>query len=213
MDVDFSHDASLHFESQAIEENSVSNLYVECNLCSLFLHQAVCRFMISALTCAISTSVIHFSLFFLFTIPQIGSLIIESTRKKDSGNYSCSPSNSPPITVSLHVINGKSELGTMANCRSTWFHTAAMQIPSLYPLISRTPGSRWQRVCCWVDGNFNENGCWVAHRQNCSSALQRDNSAGAFRREEQAIFKLNREKVVLNLPVQNLFSSLLEVWY
>uniref|UniRef100_A0A182PJL6 Ig-like domain-containing protein n=1 Tax=Anopheles epiroticus TaxID=199890 RepID=A0A182PJL6_9DIPT len=35
----------------------------------------------------------------------IGSLIIESTRKKDSGNYSCSPSNSPPITVSLHVIN------------------------------------------------------------------------------------------------------------
>lgn len=96
-----------------------------------FLHQAVCRFMISALTCAISTSVIHFSLFFLFTIPQIGSLIIESTRKKDSGNYSCSPSNSPPITVSLHVINGKSELGTMANCRSTWFHTAAMQISSL----------------------------------------------------------------------------------
>lgn len=61
--------------------------------------------------------------FFLFTIPQIGSLIIESTRKKDSGNYSCSPSNSPPITVSLHVINGKSELGTMANCRSTWYHS------------------------------------------------------------------------------------------
>lgn len=93
------------------------------------------------------------SLFFP-AIPQIGSLIIESTRKKDSGNYSCSPSNSPPITVSLHVINGKSKLGTMANCRSTWHrrrcstpHKCRFFTPSIF--LSIEPEFRienWRRM-------------------------------------------------------------------
>lgn len=38
---------------------------------------------------------------------QIGSLVIEATKKQDSGNYTCSPSNSPSSTVTLHVINSK----------------------------------------------------------------------------------------------------------
>lgn len=38
---------------------------------------------------------------------QIGSLIIESAKKRDTGNYTCSPSNSPSATVSLNIINGK----------------------------------------------------------------------------------------------------------
>lgn len=37
----------------------------------------------------------------------IASLIIPSVSKKDSGNYTCSPSNSEPITVVLHVLNGE----------------------------------------------------------------------------------------------------------
>nr|XP_036233416.1 uncharacterized protein LOC106620859 [Bactrocera oleae]XP_036233417.1 uncharacterized protein LOC106620859 [Bactrocera oleae] len=35
------------------------------------------------------------------------SLIIPSVGKKDSGNYTCSPSNSAPKTVVLHVLNGE----------------------------------------------------------------------------------------------------------
>lgn len=38
---------------------------------------------------------------------QIGSLVIEATKKQDSGNYTCSPSNSPSSTVTLHVLNSK----------------------------------------------------------------------------------------------------------
>ncbi|XP_039947708.1 uncharacterized protein LOC120766348 [Bactrocera tryoni] len=35
------------------------------------------------------------------------SLIIPSVEKNDSGNYTCSPSNSAPKTVVLHVLNGE----------------------------------------------------------------------------------------------------------
>ncbi|XP_046806273.1 mucin-5AC [Lucilia cuprina] len=35
------------------------------------------------------------------------SLIIPSVQKQDSGNYTCSPSNSEPRTVILHVLNGE----------------------------------------------------------------------------------------------------------
>ncbi|XP_053960004.1 mucin-5AC [Anastrepha ludens] len=35
------------------------------------------------------------------------SLIIPSVEKQDSGNYTCSPSNSAPKTVVLHVLNGE----------------------------------------------------------------------------------------------------------
>lgn len=37
----------------------------------------------------------------------IGSLIIPYVKKKDSGNYTCSPSNSAPVTVDLHVLSGE----------------------------------------------------------------------------------------------------------
>ncbi|XP_055379172.1 uncharacterized protein LOC129610590 [Condylostylus longicornis] len=37
----------------------------------------------------------------------IGSLIIPSVTKRDSGNYTCSPSNSAPVSVDLHVLNGE----------------------------------------------------------------------------------------------------------
>lgn len=43
---------------------------------------------------------------FFFTILQVGSLVIHSVNKRDSGNYSCSPSNSPPLQITLNVING-----------------------------------------------------------------------------------------------------------
>lgn len=38
---------------------------------------------------------------------QIASLIIPAAKKRDSGNYTCNPSNSDAITVMLHVINGE----------------------------------------------------------------------------------------------------------
>lgn len=128
-------------KNEGKERDGVSKLYVECNLCSLFFSEWVSVSIYDFFTICVlffrtfflithpirgepflspslflsSLSISH--ALYLFTIsypiPQIGSLIIESTRKKDSGNYSCSPSNSPPITVSLHVINGKfAESGT-----------------------------------------------------------------------------------------------------
>lgn len=42
---------------------------------------------------------------------QIGTLTILAASKSDSGNYSCSPSNSAPVNVALHVINGKTLTG------------------------------------------------------------------------------------------------------
>lgn len=38
---------------------------------------------------------------------QTASLIIPAVVKLDSGNYTCSPSNSAPRTIVLHVLNGK----------------------------------------------------------------------------------------------------------
>lgn len=49
-------------------------------------------------------------LFFLLFLPflfQVGSLLIESTRKFHSGNYTCNPSNSVPATATLHVISSE----------------------------------------------------------------------------------------------------------
>lgn len=38
----------------------------------------------------------------------VGTLVIYSARREDSGNYSCSPSNLDAASVLLHVLNGKS---------------------------------------------------------------------------------------------------------
>lgn len=43
---------------------------------------------------------------FFFSIFQVGSLIMPSVQKKDSGNFTCSPSNSADVTIVLNVING-----------------------------------------------------------------------------------------------------------
>lgn len=38
---------------------------------------------------------------------QIASLIIPLAKQRDSGNYTCSPSNSDAVTAMLHVIKGR----------------------------------------------------------------------------------------------------------
>lgn len=45
---------------------------------------------------------------------QIGTLIIPAVKKRDSGNYTCVPSNSQSISTMLHVINGKPGLAPFA---------------------------------------------------------------------------------------------------
>lgn len=56
----------------------------------------------------IGSPTIEFTLFLyhLFS-KQIGTLTIPAVKKRDSGNYTCSPSNSAAISTTLHVINGK----------------------------------------------------------------------------------------------------------
>ncbi|KAL7728971.1 hypothetical protein ACLKA6_019809 [Drosophila palustris] len=49
----------------------------------------------------------------------IGSLIIESAKKRDNGNYTCSPSNSPSATVTLNIINGESSASAVTSSAPT----------------------------------------------------------------------------------------------
>jgi hypothetical protein len=37
----------------------------------------------------------------------IGTLVIKSTERRDTGNYTCAPSNLDSASVMLHVLNGK----------------------------------------------------------------------------------------------------------
>ncbi|CAO1408155.1 unnamed protein product [Diamesa tonsa] len=46
---------------------------------------------------------------------SVGTLVIDYARKRDSGNYSCSPSNSAPVLVTLHVINGESSASAVTS--------------------------------------------------------------------------------------------------
>ncbi|XP_058974317.1 hemicentin-2 [Musca domestica] len=45
----------------------------------------------------------------------IGTLIIDSVKKRDTGNYTCNPSNSPSVTVTLNVINGESSASAVTS--------------------------------------------------------------------------------------------------
>ncbi|GAB0099106.1 zwei Ig domain protein zig-8 [Sergentomyia squamirostris] len=60
----------------------------------------------------------------------VGSLIINQARKRDSGNYTCSPSNSEAITIMLHVINGEYSASaiTSASSRSKYSDLIAAAI-------------------------------------------------------------------------------------
>ena len=37
----------------------------------------------------------------------VAQLALESVRRDQSGNYSCSPSNASPVSVRLHLIDGE----------------------------------------------------------------------------------------------------------
>nr|XP_043067603.1 hemicentin-2 [Drosophila bipectinata] len=52
-------------------------------------------------------------------LSTIGSLIIESAKKRDTGNYTCSPSNSPSATVTLNIINGESSASAVTSSAAT----------------------------------------------------------------------------------------------
>ncbi|KAH8313105.1 hypothetical protein KR067_000495 [Drosophila pandora] len=52
-------------------------------------------------------------------LSTIGSLIIESAKKRDTGNYTCSPSNSPSATVTLNIINGESSASAVTSAAAT----------------------------------------------------------------------------------------------
>ncbi|XP_059621727.1 zwei Ig domain protein zig-8-like isoform X2 [Phlebotomus argentipes] len=49
----------------------------------------------------------------------VGSLIINVARKRDSGNYTCSPSNSEALTIMVHVINGEYSASAITSASST----------------------------------------------------------------------------------------------
>ncbi|XP_055715804.1 zwei Ig domain protein zig-8-like isoform X2 [Phlebotomus papatasi] len=48
----------------------------------------------------------------------VGSLIINPAHKRDSGNYTCSPSSSEAITIMLHVINGEYSASAITSASS-----------------------------------------------------------------------------------------------
>lgn len=86
---------------------------------------------------------------------QIGSLIIESAKKRDTGNYTCSPSNSPSATVSLNIINGK----------WTWKMTRTRRRFAFEAVNYRLLISDCRRIIC-IGGNVsgpNHSGVYSMH--------------------------------------------------
>ncbi|XP_055301904.1 uncharacterized protein LOC129568256 isoform X2 [Sitodiplosis mosellana] len=49
----------------------------------------------------------------------VGTLYIPTIKKKDSGNYTCNPSNSPSVTIVLHVINGEYSASAITSSSSS----------------------------------------------------------------------------------------------
>lgn len=79
----------------------------------------------------------------IVVLPQVGSLVITSVRKRDSGNYTCSPSNSDEVTVMLHVINGKSVIINLwGTAFSSKWCPGGMESNSVSLLIYPSP-DRW----------------------------------------------------------------------
>uniref|UniRef100_A0A1B0CT59 Ig-like domain-containing protein n=1 Tax=Lutzomyia longipalpis TaxID=7200 RepID=A0A1B0CT59_LUTLO len=67
----------------------------------------------------------------------VGSLIINAARKRDSGNYTCSPSNSEAITIMVHVINGEysASATTSASTRGKYSDLIAAAIIISHPSV------------------------------------------------------------------------------
>ncbi|ALC45786.1 dpr15, partial [Drosophila busckii] len=53
-------------------------------------------------------------------LPTTASLIIPAVVKQDSGNYTCSPSNSAPRTIVLHVLNGDYSASAIKSSSVSW---------------------------------------------------------------------------------------------
>ncbi|XP_055384416.1 immunoglobulin superfamily member 10-like [Condylostylus longicornis] len=70
----------------------------------------------------------------------IGSLIIDVARKYHNGNYSCSPSNSPSVTVTLNVINGESSASAVTSSANQEKYTSSIVgiLLSLLLILFRT---------------------------------------------------------------------------
>ncbi|XP_061392109.1 junctional adhesion molecule B-like, partial [Musca vetustissima] len=69
----------------------------------------------------------------------IGSLIIPSVRKVDSGNYTCQPSNSASVSVDLHVLSGEySASAIMSAARTYALNDAYLLILLLLMLLHNT---------------------------------------------------------------------------
>ncbi|KAG5679804.1 hypothetical protein PVAND_009342 [Polypedilum vanderplanki] len=65
------------------------------------------------------------------THSSVGTLLIDHARKQHSGNYSCVPSNSAPVQVTLHVINGESSASAVTSACSPSLGIYG----NLYPLV------------------------------------------------------------------------------
>ncbi|XP_020818549.1 hemicentin-2 [Drosophila serrata] len=72
----------------------------------------------------------------------IGSLIIESAKKRDTGNYTCSPSNSPSATVTLNIINGESSASAVTSSAATTRAYALSILALLFGVIIIGVGHR-----------------------------------------------------------------------
>ncbi|XP_004537262.2 uncharacterized protein LOC101454775 [Ceratitis capitata] len=68
----------------------------------------------------------------------IGSLIIPFVRKNDSGNYTCEPSNSAPVSVDLHVLSGEYSASAIMSAADSYQLIQSISICNLFivlPLI------------------------------------------------------------------------------
>ncbi|XP_067619926.1 uncharacterized protein dpr17 [Eurosta solidaginis] len=65
----------------------------------------------------------------------IGSLVIPHVRKKDSGNYTCQPSNSAPVSVDLHVLSGEYSASAIMSTASSYKLNENMAFFLLHSMI------------------------------------------------------------------------------
>lgn len=81
--------------------------------------------LLSLVVCDCQSGTAHDRVVFSFTDNQYSELTILRAAKKNSGNYSCVPSNSQPANVLVHIFKGK-----RFDCRTDLFCN------SITPLLS-----------------------------------------------------------------------------